>query len=258
MKKLFSLILVVIVSAVRADEVDDYIASRMVFSNAVVRISNSSGLTGNDFTTNSFNALTYGAKFVDAANGSDAFSGSVGKPWATVTYANSNAVSGDTVYVLPGTYFCRITNSSPIWNLARGAILTNNIKTVAPQDNQNIIIRGEGDILSAGYAVEIATINSGADIEARLIKASTYCFLVSTGTGRSRLKIRNAHLIGSISAETFDLDPEILLFGVTFLGSEAAMATPYSVVSGVATNNPVNANRTGSWIVNPNVQTNPQ
>lgn len=219
----------------------------------------------NYYTTNAnpnafgagFNALTYGTYYVDAAAGNDSYDGSITTPWRTMSWANSNAFSGYTVYVNPGTYYAQITNGSIVWNLARGCVVTNSAATIDVLNNQYIVIRGEGDILSAGSAINIQSPNSGADIQSRLIIGTGGAFLVSTGSGRTRLKISNAQIVGTLYAETFDLEPEILLFGVSFLGSESGISAPFSVIGGVSTNNPISIYRTGSWIINTNLQFNP-
>jgi hypothetical protein len=138
--------------------------------------------------------------------------------------------------------------------LARGCVVTNSTTPIKVGNNQYMVIRGEGDILAAGAAIEIQSNNSGADIQARLIIGAVRAFEISTGAGMTRLKISNAQIVGTLYAETFDLNPEILLFGVSFLGSESGIAVPFSVIGGVATNNPVSIYRTGSWIINANLK----
>lgn len=89
-------------------------------------------LLRNDFTTNSFNALTSGAKYVDAANGSDSNNGSVGKPWATISNACAQAVVGTTIYVAAGDYAHPINQGGLTWVFAPGAGITYDVTLGTP------------------------------------------------------------------------------------------------------------------------------
>ena len=240
--------------------------TKFAFTNTSVGGSTASFTAGSGqiayFPTNSstlpsgYNAITYGAHFVDAAVGVDSGLGTADSPWATLLYANSNALSGYSVFVLPGTYVAQITNSTVLWNFSRGVVVTNQSVAVSVGDDRYITIRGEGDIVSAANAVSIISSDSGADIQARLVKGVN-AIEVSTTSGRTRLKISNAQIVGEMNLESFGDDPEILLFGVSFIGDESGVNAPFSVIGGVATNNPVSAFRTGDWVVNPNLQINP-
>ena len=216
-----------------------------------------SPLLRNDFTTNSFNALTYGARFVDAAFGNNSYSGTVGKPWATIYYAQTNAPTGSAIYVSPGTYPAELTRGDVVWYLARGAVLTNALRVVYPDTGTNIIIRGEGDLKSGGYTIQLGDGN-GADIQARYIYGFAKSLEISTGVGRARLKISGAHIRGDLYAETFDQEPECLFLNCVLYGSDAGMTCDFSVSGSTSTANAANAKRTGSWVINTNLLTAPQ
>ena len=67
---------------------------------------NTVNMTMSSFLVTMLAATAFGGAswYVDCANGSDANSGAEGSPKATIRAASTNAVSGDVVYVAPGTY----------------------------------------------------------------------------------------------------------------------------------------------------------
>ena len=98
----------------------------------VVTMAQLPAIVRNAFTTNQFNALTAGARYVDAANGSDTYSGSVGRPWATISNACQQAAIGTTIYVGAGDYAHPINMGGLTWVFAPGAGITYDVNLGTP------------------------------------------------------------------------------------------------------------------------------
>jgi hypothetical protein len=90
--------------------------------------------------------LTQGKILYVAKNGSDSFSGThQNDPYATIAYALSQAVAGDTVFIYPGTYTEIFPMTVPVGVAVKGAGIRSVliIPTVGTNDNNAFLLNGE-------------------------------------------------------------------------------------------------------------------
>jgi hypothetical protein len=177
-----------------------------------------------------------------AANGDDTYTGThQNDPYATVAKALSEAVSGDTVYIYPGTYQEVFPLTVPVGVAVKGTGIRSVkiVPTVGTNDNDAFLLNGEStvedltvaDFFSPGYAFKFAT-NLEVTTRSPYIRNISVLTKGSVTTLEDPLGFnsgdagKGAYIDGSVALST-SKEASMLFHSVTFItpGVDAISAT---------------------------------
>jgi hypothetical protein len=186
--------------------------------------------------------LNQGNIYYVAANGDDTYTGThQNDPYATIRKALSEAASGDTVYIYPGTYEEIFPLTVPVGVAVKGTGIRSVkiIPTAETNDNDAFLLNGEStvedltvaDFFSPGYAFKFAT---NLEVTTR----SPYIRNISVLTKGSEITLedplgfnsgdagKGAYIDGSVAVSTSN-QASMLFHSVTFItpGVDAISAT---------------------------------
>lgn len=115
------------------------------------------------------NSLTVSNLFVDQSIGLDqATNGTANYPFLTLAYAQSQAIFGQTIRVVRGTFNeANLGSNGVTWVLNDGVVLTNNTGPIFLLQSgvTNLIVRGQGTISAASAADVFSVNNTNAVVE---------------------------------------------------------------------------------------------
>ena len=177
-----------------------------------------------------------------AANGDDTYTGThQNDPYATVAKALSEAVSGDTVYIYPGTYQEVFPLTVPVGVAVKGTGIRSVkiVPTAGTNDNDAFLLNGEttvedltvADFFSPGYAFKFAT-NLEVTTRSPYIRNISVLTKGSVTTLEDPLGFnsgdagKGAYIDGSVALSTSN-EASMLFHSVTFItpGVDAISAT---------------------------------
>lgn len=216
------------------------------------------------------NSLVRYAYYVDGSNGSDSTGdGSSGKPWASLDKAQSESVVGSSIYVLSGTYTNQITRGGVVWIFSRGSDVVSFVATnpvISCTQTTNYVFLGEGSFrnVDGGAVIDNATVAAGAgcDIEfqARYLLGPAQIAVNYTRTNRIYFRDMLWEGSGSSIGDAeggFGADIQFTNVKSPTADFDGGFAFKFTVVGCVTRVTPsANANRVGTWLVNPNVPLN--
>jgi hypothetical protein len=237
-------------------------------------VGNGAGLTNLPAATNAvnatnlFNLLTINSHYVDGINGSDTTGdGTVGKPWATVGHAATNALDGATIYVGPATYSQGLWRDRVIWYLAEGV----KIDSGGGEALQNLIyggtgvvgltnmvVRGHGAFIGSVFLNMVSVPNLHVDVECAAIYGSIN-YTYNLTEQNSFLRIANAFISpGStvVFADGFEsAEADIRLENVAIYTNKVSSEGPYLLrnsASRVAQD--LDTSEIGTWLIHPTMK----